>query len=165
MVRVGIRFYKKRAGRGVCALDAANALEDASATALEPKHLRRWMRVQFSDEPGIDVAAEREWFSLAVVRFLTRTWACLQARRTAVSNSTRARRGRPTSGATRGPGSSTSSSGASSARRCSASTLDARLASPIYAQLLGRVVAFEDLRCLDEDSSSAAARPEGLPVN
>merc|ERR1712072_1401198 len=29
--------------------------------------------------------------------------------------------------------------------------LDARLASPIYAQLLGRVVEFEDLRCLDED--------------
>ena len=41
-----------------------------------------------------------------------------QARRTAASNSILVRPYRRTSGATRGPGSSTSSSGASSARRC-----------------------------------------------
>ncbi|KAH8046734.1 ubiquitin protein ligase [Aureococcus anophagefferens] len=33
---------------------------------LEPRSLRQWMRVQFVDEPGIDVGGiEREWFGLA----------------------------------------------------------------------------------------------------
>ena len=43
-------------------------LEDSvhQVLGLEPRSLRQWMRVQFVDEPGIDVGGiEREWFGLA----------------------------------------------------------------------------------------------------
>ena len=123
LVRAGIRFYKKRAGRRLCALDVRrDRLEDSvqQLLALEPKHLRRWMRVQFSDEPGIDVGGlEREWFSLACGAILDQDVGVFAGASDGGLKFDPSASLPPDLGGHPRSRSSTSSSGGSSARRCS----------------------------------------------
>jgi len=144
-------------GDGYARLDVRRdrLLEDSvqQLLALEPKHLRRWMRVQFSDEPGIDVGGlEREWFSLACGAILDQDVGVFSGA------SDGGLRFDPSASLPPDLGGHPRSRelyeffgrfiGKALLERV---PLDARLASPIYAQLLGRVVAFEDLQCLDDD--------------
>ena len=144
-------------GDGYARLDIRRdrLLEDSvqQLLALEPTQLRRWMRVQFSDEPGIDVGGlEREWFALACAAILDSdvgvfsaasdgglrfdAAACLPPD---VGGHPRAQELYEFFGRFIGKA------------LLERVPLDARLASPIYAQLLGRSVAFDDLACLDAD--------------
>ena len=109
--------------------------------------------MQFSDEPGIDVGGlEGEWFSLACGAILDQDVGVFA--------------GASDGGLKFDPSASLPPDLGGHPRSrelyeffgrfigkalLERVPLDARLASPIYAQLLGRVVAFEDLQCLDED--------------
>lgn len=131
-------------------------LEDSvqQLLALDSKALRQWMRVQFADEPGIDVGGlEREWFSLAIEAVLDPQVGVF--------------RPSPGDGGLRfDPAASLPPrlGGHPRARELyefvgrlvgkavlERITLDAPLSLPVYAQLLGRVLEFDDLDCLDPE--------------
>jgi len=131
-------------------------LEDSvqQLLALDPTALRQWMRVQFADEPGIDVGGlEREWFELAAQavfdpavgvfkQALGDGGMCFEP-----SGSLPAKLG----------GHPRSRELYEFTGRLLAKALVERipvgapLSLPLYKQLVGGVLEFEDLECLDPD--------------